>query len=171
MIPHVLKSTIKYLSSNYSTESLNLVFPASVPYNWKSPIGYAITIFLQFSSIFSAVVIFACVLTLFFAFRQFLLALVADLRQNVYSIDQIIRENSSNQNSMRVELKERFHEMIQFHADAKKYENCHRSRLILIFYGFSGSLPISLIFIVQRFFFTFPILQSTSVAIYCKFIG
>lgn len=135
MIPHVIQSAYKYWSSNYTTiESLNLVFPASVPYNWKSSIGYPFTICLQFLSILSSVVIFTCILTLYFGFRQFLLALVMDLKENTHTVNQIICSmmDTNPQKSpeieaarRKIELKNAFHGLIQFHAEAKMFVWIH----------------------------------------------
>lgn len=129
MIPHVIQSAYKFWSSNYSTfESLNLVFPACVPYNWKSSIGYPFTICLQFVSILSSGVIFTCILTLYFGFRQYFLALVMDLKENTHAVNQIIiMMNTSPLKSpeiegrRKIELKNAFHGLIQFHADAKMF--------------------------------------------------
>lgn len=115
-------SAYKYWSSNRSIESLNLVFPATVPYNWKTSIGYPITICLQLASIISAVIIFVGVMTVYFGFRQFLLAFVADIEESIQCVERCIVENGK---SKKIELKsmeklqKEFYEMIEFHANAK----------------------------------------------------
>lgn len=126
MIPHVIQSAYKYWSPNYTTnESLSLVFPASVPYNWKSSIGYPFTISLQFLSILSSVVIFTSILTLFFGFRQFFLASVMDLKENMHTVNRMIMVDTNPQKSPEIELKNAFHGLIQFHAEAKMFVCIH----------------------------------------------
>lgn len=116
-IPALIQSYIKYFSTGSADTSFRLAFDATLPYNWKTPATYLLTMLVQIVSFANSAAIYAISFIMFFGVCTYLVALNEDFQQSVTLLDDRIRSSSSRSS---LKLKKQFHELIQFHAKAKE---------------------------------------------------
>lgn len=101
-----------HTNTNHS-ECMNL----RLPYNWKSPITYSITVAFQTLTIIFSGITWISVLMIFIGFCSFGIAFVDDIELNLREIFDYIPVRSPH---MRIKMKENLHDSIRFHAEAKQ---------------------------------------------------
>lgn len=93
----------------------------SLPYNWKCPIGYAVTSLLQASSILINAMIFSISLSIFSGLCFFSMAMAHDFQQSLLSFNNNLKLDRDCFNIKdRFEFNAKFFKIIEFHGTAKK---------------------------------------------------
>lgn len=96
----------------------------SLPYNWRSPIGYLISVILQVTSTYICSVLFVAVLLLYIGFCSFSIAFATDIRRSLSEFNDDIMFHENRWEGMvpparqLIELKKKFYKITQFHADS-----------------------------------------------------
>lgn len=133
------------------------------PFDWKSPTGYLAAILIQWPQTLVTIVQATTILILIFGLCAFSLNFTLDLEQSLREFNEIATAQHHS-NEQRMELKQKFNVIAQFHADAKElrvdFSNCHllRERFLNFYISFrfvinfsdsvSGLLASYLIFIL-----------------------
>lgn len=122
-IPALIQSYIKYFSTGSADTSFRLAFDATLPYNWKTPTTYLLTMLVQIVSFANSAAIYAISFIMFFGVCTYLVALNDDFKQSVSLLDDQIRCSSFR---TKAKLRKQFHDLIQFHAEAKElsFKSC-----------------------------------------------
>ncbi|XP_031619487.1 putative odorant receptor 85d [Contarinia nasturtii] len=115
MLPTLVITLFMFFTKGLRTEDYQLPFYGWLPFNWRTPIGYLIAYALQCGGVYYLFmrVVFA---TGFMAiFTAMLVIFAEDAKEEVKIINEI-NKTSGNE----IETIKRFHELIQYHADAKQ---------------------------------------------------
>ncbi|XP_055296830.1 odorant receptor 22c-like [Sitodiplosis mosellana] len=139
----ILLSLAKYISSGYSSESFQQIYPAKYPFNWKTPFGYMVCAFIQTITVHAAGQIFVSVLILVVGFCIFVRAFISDIQDNLLQLNEDFETEIDRLNlctKERVELKEKLIGIIEFHSESIWFTNHFsdtNSSLILVFFLFT----------------------------------
>lgn len=138
-LPTIFVSYFRYHKKHSADESFHLIIPASyvypneyfirylelyefifrLPYNWKTPISYLFTAFIQLVTAYYVDVIFSCFFLIFFGFCVLLATLTTDILHNLNILEmQITTTNVRGNTISRIKIKKHFSEIIRFHSDA-----------------------------------------------------
>lgn len=112
-----------------------LLFNHRLPFDWTKPLGYFSTILFQSLIFIGSGVSTLAVFLVFYVFYQILIAFTMDLIQSINELNFcIIFERKPLSAPCCSRIEEKFCEIIQFHADAKRFVDCDTKLHCLQFY-------------------------------------
>lgn len=89
-----------------------------MPFNWKTPIGYAISMLVQCGAWFYLLISGCCILSFSGGACWLLIAIIEDIGQEFHNINKM--RNNNPVTALNAHLKMKFHKIIQFHSTAKE---------------------------------------------------
>lgn len=92
------------------------------PFDWKTPIGYAVCIFIQLSKFYLLIEVYACAMIVTIGFCLFVSAFVSDIEEKLrqFNEDVVALEGKKVTAKEHIMLTTKFSEIIEFHAEAKE---------------------------------------------------
>lgn len=92
------------------------------PFDYHNPIGYAVSFLIQSATIFAASALFVVTLILVIGICNFGVSFVSDIEENLRKLnDDIVLSTEQTLSSAKwTEIRAKFIDIIQFHADAKE---------------------------------------------------
>lgn len=93
-------------------------FSNSLPYNWRSPFAYSITVLIQTIVIVCSSLIWICVLITYIGFCRFIINFTDDIKINLDELNSAFVHGHEINQRERIKLKIELFEIIQFHSDA-----------------------------------------------------
>lgn len=92
-----------------------------LPFNWRTPLGYIITLAAEYTSINSAVFGFTPIISFFIGSGWFAIWIVKDITNDLSALK--VKKASSNKQKR--ELKEKFCYIVRFYSDARELSVLH----------------------------------------------
>lgn len=126
-IPAIIQSYMKYYATGSADTSFRLALDATLPYNWKTPTTYFVTMIFQFVAFANTAAVYAISYIMFFGICKYLVALNDDYRQSLDILDEHIK----NPLVPVSELKLRLHQLIQLHAVAKELSTIYLAQTLM----------------------------------------
>lgn len=109
-----------FLVSLFKTDFLS---PYSLPYDWKSPVKFSLTFFLQAIASYYYAEVFFVLLCFFIGFCFISLTFLSDIETSLKNLNTEIISKSGNERfsiAERINLKTKFFRIVKFHADVKQ---------------------------------------------------
>lgn len=120
-IPAMIQSYMTYNATGDADTSFRLAFDAKLPYNWKTPGTYFVTIVAQIVAFTNTGNVYVGSFVMFFGICTYLVALGEDFKEHLKILDCYITDPSITA----YKLKYHFHKLIEFHATSKELSYLH----------------------------------------------
>ena len=115
------------------------MFGTRMPFDWKTPIGYAVTISIRFGAVASMTCLCCCMLCFLGGVCWLLMAFVEDIREDIHDLN----EEKNNGSKLKMKL----NDLIEFHSTVKQLSGrwiySEKCKTIIIYYSSAGSPMIS----------------------------
>lgn len=111
----------KQRNLSHSFQKKCIQFPCRFPLDWRTPIGYSFTLFLQLAALFSVMAIASYHLRLFASCCEYAIAFVFDIQENLHDLSADTKIYSGKLSAkQRVQLMRKLCGIMRFHAKAKR---------------------------------------------------
>ena len=129
IIQSYCNSIIKVLSIN---QLKSFIFLISYPFDWKTPLGYVVCVFIQVITLIAAIDLYVSVVVLTIGFCMLIADFASDIKEKLRQFNRILISSDELTTDDRIVLKKRLSEFIEFHSEARELSAKFNSKQIFL---------------------------------------
>lgn len=166
-LPITQSLTTDYKHNIFFSLSLSW-FKTRLPYNWKQPIPYIVTMCMESIGFICACIVFVAILFMFIGICSFLITFISDMEDEIHALnDKIeIEPNIYLTPAHYCAIKRKLFDIIQFHLDATQFSALSIASILNLLLSVHGNLNAIHVWIFYFFFFLSLLLLQICVSIF-----